>query len=390
MSQRVGIVGIGQTRHAGRRPYHNDGEMINEAVNKALEDAQISINDIENVVIGNMDLFEGHNLNDGMLSHFSGAVGKSGMKMNTGGTVGTTTVISGCNNVASGMCDTTLVIGWEKHDEGSATSAMITLWEPALGRNFDVGALSGLSMIASYYMSRSGCPVEIGAIVRAQASENASRNPNAHLRDKYTVEDVMGARMILYPLNLLMLCPTSLGACAMVLAGEKAAKTISRKPVWIKDHVTVHQVTHGSIDVTTDPTKMSDTSMSVAARKIFTRNHITKPMEEIQIMEMYDPCAFCQPIWLEEFGICETGQGWRLIEKGVTALDGAFPVSPSGGVLCTNAIGDSGTVRVAEAALQLRGDAGEHQVTRKVKYALASGFGGSYWTDLLLLANKLD
>jgi len=105
---------------------------------------------------------------------------------------------------------------------------------------------------------------------------------------------------------------------------------------------------------------------------------------------MYDPCAFCQPCWLEEFGICEEGQGWRLIEKGVTAREGSFPVSPSGGVLCTNAIGDSGMLRVAEAALQLREGAGEHQVTRKVKNALASGYGGMYYTDLFLLANTMD
>jgi hypothetical protein len=61
-----------------------------------------------------------------------------------------------------------------------------------------------------------------------------------------------------------------------------------------------------------------------------------------------------------------------------------------GGVLCTNSIGDSAILRVAEAALQVRGDAGEHQVTREVKQALASGFGGSYWSDLLLLSKTTD
>jgi len=364
--------------------------MINEAVQSALADAGLSIKDIQNVVIGNMELFEGHHLNDALLADYTGVIGKSGMRMNTGGTIGTTSVIAGWFNVASEMCDTTLVIGWEKHDEGNATSAMITLWEPATGRPFEVGAISGLAMISNYYMNRSGCPLEAAAIVRAQASDNASRNPNAHLRDRYTAEEVMAARMVLYPLNLLMLCPTSLGACAMVLAGEKTAKKISKRPVWIKDHATAHQVQRGSGEIASGSTAKVDTSMTVTARKIFTRNHITKPMEEIQVMEMYDPCAFCQPCWLEEFGICEEGQGWRLIEKGVTAREGSFPVSPSGGVLCTNAIGDSGMLRVAEAALQLREGAGEHQVTRKVKNALASGYGGMYYTDLFLLANTMD
>ena len=388
MSQRVAIVGIGQTNHSGRRPYHNDGELIYDAVSAALADAQLSLKDIDNVIIGNMDLFEGHSLNDAMLADYTGAEGRSGFKMNTGGTVGSMNVISGWYNVASEFCDTTLVIGWEKHDEGPTTSAITTIWDPAINRPFEVGAISGLAMISNAYMTRSGCPLEVGAIVRAQASDNAARNPKAHLRERYTVQDVMSARMILYPLNLLMICPTSLGACAMILAGEKKAKKINKKPVWIRDHATAHQVTRGQ-DFLSTAGKI-DTSMTVTGRKIFQRNHITKPMEEIQVFEMYDPCAFCQPAWLEEFGLCEAGQGWRLIEKGVTAREGAFPISPSGGTLCTNAIGDTATVRVAEAALQLRGDAGEHQVTRKVKMALASGYGGMYWTDLLLLSNTLD
>jgi acetyl-CoA C-acetyltransferase len=388
MAQRVGIVGIGQTPHSGRRPYHNDGEVIYDAVSAALADAQLSIKDIDNVIIGNMELFEGHSLNDAMLLDYTGAAGRSGFKMNTGGTVGSMSVISGWYNIASGLYDTTLVIGWEKHDEGPTTSAITTIWDPALNRPFEVGAISGLAMISNAYMRRSECPLEIGAIVRAQASDNASRNPKAHLRERYTVQDVMNARMVLYPLNLLMICPTSLGACALVLAGEKKAKKIHKKPVWIRDHATAHQVTRG-MDFMAEAGKI-DTSMTVTGRKIFQRNHITSPMSEIQVFEMYDPCAFCQPAWLEEFGLCEAGQGWRLIEKGVTAREGAFPVSPSGGTLCTNAIGDTATVRVAEAALQLRGDAGDHQVTREVKMALASGYGGMYWTDLLLLSNTLD
>jgi len=105
---------------------------------------------------------------------------------------------------------------------------------------------------------------------------------------------------------------------------------------------------------------------------------------------MYDPFAFAIPSWMEDFGICDSGEGWKLVEKGAIALEGEYPINPSGGVMCTNAIGDSGMLRVAEAALQIRGDAGEHQVTREVKQALASGFGGSYWTDLLLLSKTTD
>ena len=388
MSQRVGIVGIGQTPHSSRRPYVNDGELIYDAINTALADAQLTLKDINSVIIGNMDLFEGHSLNDAMLADFSGARGKPGFKMNTGGTVGTMNVISGWYNVASGLYDTCLVIGWEKHDEGPTTPAIITIAEPAVDRPTFVGAISGMAQIAIDYMNRTGCKLEHAAMVRAQASENAARNPYAHLRDRLSIQDVLNARMVVYPITLLMICPTSLGACALVLAGESKAKKIHKKPVWIKDHVTVHNEYGNAVwGLPGEPRK---TSHMVAGPKLLKRNHIANPMKEIQVFEMYDPCAFSIPCWLEDFGICGPTEGWKLVEKGVTKLEGAFPVCPSGGVLCTNAIGDSGTVRVAEAALQIRGDAGEHQVTRDVRLALASGYGGWNWTDLLLLSKKLD
>ncbi len=386
-NNRVAIVGIGETPHSSRRPYVNDGELIYDAVTRALNDANLSISDIDSVAIGNMDLFEGHVGNDAMLSLYSGANGKPGFKMNTGGTVGSMTVIEGWYQVASGMVDTCLCIGWEKHDEATVTPCISTITDPAIDRPFSVGALSGLAVIAIDYMSRTGCKVEHAAMVRANASLNAARNPNAHLRDKYTAEDVLNARMVLYPLNLLLVCPTSLGACAIVLANENKAKKISRKPVWIKDHITVHAEYGGAQFGVNEKRR---TSHIEAGAQIFKRNGITNPRKETQVFEMYDPSAYCIPAWMEDFGICGPTEGWKLVEKGAIALEGEYPINPSGGVLCTNAIGDSGMLRVAEAALQIRGDAGEHQVTREVKQALASGFGGSYWTDLLLLSKTID
>ena len=387
MANRVAIVGIGQTTHSGRRPYVNDGELIYDAVTRALADADLSINDMESVMSGNMDLFEGHHLNDAMLNLYSGAAGRPGFKMNTGGTVGSMMAIQGWYHVASGLFDLVMVIGWEKHDEGLVTPAISTITDPAVDRPFLVGAIGGLATVSVAYMQRSGCKLEHAAMVRANASQAAARNPNAHMREIYTVEDVMNARMVMYPLNLLMCCPTSLGATALVLASESKAKKICKKPVWMKDHVTVH-VEYGGAQFGIGEKRW--TSHMEAGAKLFKRNHITKPMKETQVFEMYDPMAFAIPMWLEDFLVCEPNEGWKLVEKGALKLEGEYPVSPSGGVLCTNSIGDSAILRVAEAALQIRRDAGEHQVTREVNQALASGFGGSYWSDLLLLSKTMD
>jgi acetyl-CoA C-acetyltransferase len=77
----------------------------------------------------------------------------------------------------------------------------------------------------------------------------------------------------------------------------------------------------------------------------------------------------------ENLGFCEPGEGWKLTEAGVTALDGDLRINPSGGVLCTNPIGASGMLRFAEAALQVRGMAGDHQIDGARK-ALGHAYGG--------------
>jgi acetyl-CoA C-acetyltransferase len=80
-------------------------------------------------------------------------------------------------------------------------------------------------------------------------------------------------------------------------------------------------------------------------------------------------------MWLESLGFADKGEGWRLVEEGVTRLGGDLPVNTSGGVLSSNPIGASGMVRFAEAALQVRGMAGDHQV-EGARRALGHAYGG--------------
>jgi acetyl-CoA C-acetyltransferase len=87
----------------------------------------------------------------------------------------------------------------------------------------------------------------------------------------------------------------------------------------------------------------------------------------------------------QNLGFCEPGEAGKLIDEGVTLMGGELPVNPSGGVLCTNPIGATAMIRVAEAALQVMGKAGEHQVPN-VKTALATGYGGNAWTDAMILS----
>ncbi len=88
------------------------------------------------------------------------------------------------------------------------------------------------------------------------------------------------------------------------------------------------------------------------------------------------PFSWYEPMWLEGHDIAGPGEGWKMVDSGETEITGAFPVNPSGGVLSSNPIGASGMLRFGEAAQQVRGQAGEHQVPG-AKVALAQAYGGA-------------
>jgi acetyl-CoA C-acetyltransferase len=130
--------------------------------------------------------------------------------------------------------------------------------------------------------------------------------------------------------------------------------------------------------------------MRDAARKLYERNNITNPLEELDVMELYDPVTWIAMRQLAGFLQCSDEDVLTYIEQGVFERDGKLPLNPSGGVQASNPIGATAMIRVAEAALQVRGDAGAHQLNKPVNTALASGFGGTLWTNVHLLTKTLD
>lgn len=388
MGERVGIVGIGQTDHKYIRPDINHEEMINEAVRKALEDADLSTRDIDAVIIDNMDLFEGHYLADGMVVDGAGMYLKPGLRMNTGGTSGATAVATGWSHVASGLFETSLVIGWQKQDAAPSIAALVTAREPLYDRGMAAGAVGIFATMGLTYMQESGCEEEHAAIARVIMADNARRNPHAHLKLNLTVKDVLDSRVLVWPVRLLHMSPTSCGACALILANEKQAKRSPKKPVWIKDSVTAHREQSvwrgGCVEPIPAPT-----AIEVAASKLYKRNGITKPAREIDVWELYTPSSWALFPWMELFFICEKGEAWKLVEREAIRIEGEIPIEPSGGVVSTNPIGASGVIRVAEAALQLRGEAGERQVTRKAETAVACAWGACHWIVTFLLSKNL-
>tara|TARA_B100000427_G_scaffold266753_1_gene232289 strand:- start:663 stop:1181 length:519 start_codon:yes stop_codon:yes gene_type:complete len=126
------------------------------------------------------------------------------------------------------------------------------------------------------------------------------------------------------------------------------------------------------------------------AADVFRQAGITNPLKEIDAVEIYVPFSWYEPMWLESLGFAEIDHGWRMVEDGTTSLSGGkLPVNCSGGVLSSNPIGASGMIRFAEAALQVRGMAGDHQVDgAKKSFGHAYGGGAQYFAMWIVGAEK--
>jgi acetyl-CoA C-acetyltransferase len=382
--RRVAIVGTGQTRHASRRDDVSQPELIREAAVLALRDAGVRSGEIDAIVLSNMELFEGRALPELWVGEGAFATAKPCLKVATGGTSGTSACIAAFHQVAAGLFDLVLVVGFEKHSEGH-TQAGMALTDPFWDRAVASGAVGNFALSVSQYVRERDVTARHAALVAVKARRNAANNPHAHLRmPDLTVEDVLGSRMIADPIRLLDMCPQSDGACAIVVASEDRAEKLCDRPAWVRAAVTRHDQPYlGDIE----RRLLNARALRDAAAVAYRRAGIKDPLRELDVAEIYEPVTWAEIAWYEALGFCRDGEAARLVEDGTTAMSGALPTNPSGGVLSTNPVGASGVIRVAEAALQIHGRGGARQVPG-VRTALATGYGVYAWADVIVLGAR--
>jgi acetyl-CoA C-acetyltransferase len=367
--QPAAVIGIGQTHHRAKREDVSMAGLCREAIDRALADAGVGFDDIDAVVVGKApDLFEGVMMPELFLAEALGAAGKPLLRVHTAGSVGGSTAIVAASLVQSGVHKRVLTVAFEKQSESNA------MWALSVPVPFvmpvHAGAGGYFAPHVRSYIRRSGAPRHIGAIVAAKDRQNAMLNPYAHLRNPdTTVESVLASQMLWDPIRYDETCPSSDGACALVIGDADTAASVD-SPAWI----------HGTV-MRSEPTTAAERDQvnplagREAAAYLWKQAGITDPLTEIDAAEIYVPFSWFEPMWLENLGFVPEGSGWKLTEAGDTALGGRLPVNASGGVLSSNPIGASGMLRFAEAALQVRGRAGEHQVDG-VRRALGHAYGG--------------
>ena len=375
----VAVVGVGQTHHKTRRRDVSVGGMVREAVFRALEDAQMTMEDIDAVVLGKApDLFEGIMKPELYLSDALGAVGKPMFRVHTAGSVGGTTGIVAASHVQAGKHKRVLAVAFEKQSEGNAQFAL------GSGKGASLGAGGAFAPFIRSYIHRSRAPEHIGWKVAVKDRQNALKNPYAHLKiEDISIEKVRNSPMMWEPIRFLESCPSSDGACAVIITDEIGAR--GRNPAWI---LGTSSRSEPPSFPGRDPVRPE--ACMLCAKDVYAQAGITRPRQQLDMAELYVPFSWHEPIWLEGQLIAEEGEGWKMTDAGDTEITGSFPVNCSGGVLSSNPIGASGLLRFAEAANQVRGVAGEHQVDG-AKTALAMAYGAnSQYFSMWVVANSLQ
>ena len=374
-AQRVAVVGVGQTKHAAVRGDVSLPGLLREAAFRALEDAHLTMADIDAIVIGKApDFFEGVMMPEGYLAEARGAVGKPFFRVHTAGSVGGSTAIVAASHIEAGVHQRVLTLAWEQQ---SCSEAMWALsFQIPFQQQLVAGAGGYFAPFIREYMRRSNAPDDVGILVAVKDRLNALKNPYAHLHEPETTYDsVKDSFMLWEPIRCSETCPSSDGAVAMVLASESAAESSAassgRPPAWVLGTAMRSEPATASGRDQVSPQAGKDT-----AADVYRQAGITDPRKQVDVVEMYVPFSWYEPMWLENLGFAPEGEGWKMTESGATALDGDLPVNCSGGVLSTNPIGASGMLRFAEVAMQVRGQAGEHQIDG-AKLGVGHAYGGA-------------
>jgi acetyl-CoA C-acetyltransferase len=391
----VGVVGVGQTDFVNRREDVTFPELVREGAVLALSDAGLTMADVDAVVFPLApDALIGVGNGERWCIEALGATGKPFMRVNNGGATGLSAVLAAWTHVASGMFDVVLVAGADRVSEsGSAQSVLNKMWDVGYERPIPLNTITMLALSAARYMKLYDSDETDMARVTVKNRVHAALNPHAHLRDPITIEEVLASRTLAWPIKLGDACPSSTGAAGVVLVSEKYAKAHHLKPAWIRG-IGQNTETFWMGD-RVGPKALGDhadaDALATAFQRAYRQAGITDPRTQIDVAEIYAPFSSVELHVIEAAGFAEKGKSPKRMAAGEFALGSpGVVVNPSGGVLCSNPIAVTGTVRVAEAALQVLGRAGAHQVA-DANVAVASAIGGDHqYYSTIVLSNNLE
>jgi len=266
--------------------------------------------------------------------------------------------------------------GWDVH-EVDAIKATLDAISAGFEAPQDAGGNSVFmdlyASLAKAHMRDHGTTQRQLAMVAAKNHTHSSMNPLSQYRTAMSVEEVLGGRVIAWPLTLPMCAPISDGAAAAILCSEAALKLFpAARPIRVRASVLASGSDRG-------PDEAEQHICRLAATKAYEIAEVEP--DDISVAEVHDASAFAEILQTENLGFCEIGQGGWLAERGHTTLGGRIPVNPSGGLESKgHPIGATGLGQIYELILQLRSEAGARQV-ENARLAIAENGGGFHGVE---------
>lgn len=359
----VSIIGVGMHKF-GKFPQLLIEDLGKVACLNALKDAGISRKKIEAVYCGNFlsEVQPGQRV-----AYKAGISGVPTFNVRNGCATGSTAFWLGWHAVGTGTFDVVLVVGVESMTP--TIKGVIPLGDTMLLPKLGVSMPSYFALLAMAHMQQYGTTLEHLAQVSVKNHRNGAKNPDAQYQKELCVEEVRDSRMVASPLTIYDCCPVGDGAAAAIICSTDTAKKISDRSIRV---LTSAFSTTGYYGATANPLLSQNTR--ICAQKAYKEANITP--QDVDVFEVHDCFTMTEIMIYDGLGLCEDGQGSRLIEAGETEIGGKFPTNPSGGLLAKgHPLGATGLAQITEIVHQLRGEADQRQVP-EAKIGMTHNYGG--------------
>jgi len=383
IKDKVAIVGMGCTKF-GERWDKGVEDLIVEAAYEAFEDAGIEPKDVQAAWIGTV--FSG--LSAITLSPLQLPYIPMTRVENMCAT-GSEALRGACYAVAAGACDVALAVGVEKLKDSGTTGVK---GPSVVGDNQDgssgigpgYSAPASFAYLATRYFHDYDIKPEEGKRLLAQITvknhHNGSLNPKAHFQNELTVEQVVNAPIIAWPLGLFDCCGVSDGASVAVVTRADMAKSFRDDPIYVKGMQIAVGARQGAMHQSYDFVHIEENV--IGSRRAYEEAGVKNPRQEISMAEVHDCFSIHEMIVYEDLGFSKRGRAREDIEAGSFTLEGELPINTDGGLKCFgHPLGASGLRMMYEVYKQLQGKAGPRQV-KNPRLGLTHNLGGNAGTGV--------
>ena len=366
----VSIIGVGMTRF-GKYVDRSPQDLGEEAVWKAIEDANVSIKDLNVAYVANAVGQQLTELKGTIGQHVLTSAGIFGIpviNVENACSGGSTALRGAFLEVASGNCDIALALGVEKLFCGDSARSAAAMASGTIYAKFGFMFVGLYALQLRKWMEKYGVTKEHFAKVVVKNSYNGSLNPNAQFQKPMSMEEVLNSRVIAEPLTQFMCSTMADGAAAAIVCSKDCASQYTSKHLI---DIAACELVSGTF---TFPDKPHEEITTRAAKRAYEKASIGP--EDIDVAEVHDGMAPAELRLYEELGLCIEGEAAAMIDEGKTTLTGEIPVNPSGGLAAKgHPISATGLAQIAEVVWQLRGEAGPRQISNP-RVGLTENAGG--------------